>query len=810
MIRVVFLAVACVHCLSACAAVSLTPLTEPRPGARWEFRIDGVPSVTNPFDADAITVNVTFTTPSQTQVTVPAFWYQPYARSLANGTEKLTSSGNPEWRVRFTPAQAGSYLVRVNIQEQGQPYGDPASATFIVPNPGPNAASPSTRVQVVAGLPYFQTDLGQPLPLSGANVCWPGSRGTFDYDDWFGAMALGKENFARLWMAPWAFGIEAEPGTLTNYRLDRAWQLDYVLQRAEAKGIRVLLCLDFHGMFEVTPDAWGGNNFWPSNPYNVAQGGPCTNQNAFFTNPQAMHLYQKRLRYLVARYGYSPNLLGWEFFNEIDNVYRYLNSSDVAAWHSAMGQWLHAHDPFQHLVTTSFTGSSDRPEVWQLAAMDFTTYHSYNLPQPATGLAAIVRSFRERYAKPVLIEEYGVDWRGWGAASDPYLRGFRQGIWSGAFNGSVGTSMSWWWENIYAGQLYRTCQVLAEVTAGTDWGRGDWQPVTFQTSGDPPPLVGPLPRTGDPFTVQLALSSQWGERMRGQLAVPNPLAAMGAPAFLNSFVHGSAHADLRNPFQISAWFGTNAVLLLHLNSVSSGAILSVTIDGGEAFRQSVPNKDGSYQVNEEYNQDFPIALPPGNHLVEIRNPGLDWFYLDWVRLQNVQPADYVNHWTPSPASVGIQAHGEAFVYVINPAANYPANATNATVNLLTDGAVQIQDLPPGQYRAFWCDPSSGDTVAQTSAISDGALMTLSLPSFREDLAGHLTADFELGPLLRQPNGGVRLPMTGEPGQSISLETSTNLQAWQSLGSFVMTNGTMLWEDSRAGAEHQRFYRARQP
>ena len=27
-----------------------------------------------------------------------------------------------------------------------------------------------------------------------------------------------------------------------------------------------------------------------------------------------------------------------------------------------------------------------------------------------------------------MIEEYGVDWRGWGSTSDPYLRGLRQGF----------------------------------------------------------------------------------------------------------------------------------------------------------------------------------------------------------------------------------------------------------------------------------------------------------------------------------------------------------------------------------------------
>jgi hypothetical protein len=133
-----------------------------------------------------------------------------------------------------------------------------------------------------------------------------------------------------------------------------------VLHLAEARGIYVLLCLDYHGMFVTQPDPmWGGNNYWPQNPYNLTNGGPCAVANDFFTNSTAQKLYQKRLRYLVARYGYSQNLLAWELFNEIDNDYSFLNAADVAAWHGVMGAWLHANDGFGHLVTTSLTGNSD-------------------------------------------------------------------------------------------------------------------------------------------------------------------------------------------------------------------------------------------------------------------------------------------------------------------------------------------------------------------------------------------------------------------------------------------------------------------
>jgi len=112
--------------------------------------------------------------------------------------------------------------------------------------------------------------------------------------------------------------------------------------------------------------------------------------------------------------------------------------TNVATWHAEMGDWLHANDPFRHLVTTSMTGGSDRPEIWSLPQMDFSMYHSYSQPDPALGLSARIRSFRERYSKPMMIGEFGVDWQGWDYADDPHLRGMRQGVWAGVLGGSVG------------------------------------------------------------------------------------------------------------------------------------------------------------------------------------------------------------------------------------------------------------------------------------------------------------------------------------------------------------------------------------
>ncbi len=790
-------------------ALELTPLGEARVWERFELRVAGVPEGGNPFDPDQLRVDAVFEAPDGRTFSVPGFWYRQYTRRLEGEREVLSPSGPPEWRVRFLPQTNGTHRVTVTAHHQGQPAGAPAVLTFMAA-PATDAGARRGWVRRAANGRFFETSDGRPLPLIGHCVCWYHGRGTYDYDTWLAAMSASGENYTRLWMAPWAFGIEAEADTGLNYRLDRAWQLDRVFEEAGRRGVYLMLCFDYHGMFETRPDFWGGNDNWKINPYNAANGGPCATQNEFFTRPEARARYQKRLRYLVARYGWSPHLLAWQFFNEIDNVYRYLNPADVAAWHADMAAWLKAHDPWGHLVTTSLTGGSDRADIWQLPQLDFAMYHSYAQARPAEALPGLVHRFLDRYGKPVMIGEFGTDWRGWRREQDPHLRGWRQGLWAGALSGSVGTAMSWWWESIHAENLYPHFAALRDILLPAGWGEGDWQPLDFAPAGEPPTSLGE-PRPGAaPFHVTLPLDPGWGTPVPGRLAVANPDAAGLSAGRLNAFVHGSAHPDLRRPFQLEAWLAGGARLVLHVNSVSGGAVLTVRVDGQEVFRRSLPNKDSQWQVNGEYNEDLVVDLPTGRRLIEVRNAGNDWVYLDWVRLENVLPAAYAGGWQPSLVAVGLRRDRHALLYVVNPRASWPAGATNAVLDAWTGGPVKLRGLAAGRYRAVWFEPASGRRVAETTGTSDGVVLSLPLPEFSEDLAGRVEPVSEVA--LRAPRfnaaGEFEFSIVGEAGQGWCVETSPDCRDWQRLASGASGTGEALFVDPTAAGQGQRFYRAR--
>lgn len=443
---------------------------------RGEIVVEPVPAADNPFDPDCIALDLEVTAPSGRTVQVPGFYYRPFRRKLQGNREELEPQGEGSWRVRWLATEAGRHALTATVTRDGKVVS--RGQTTIDVKAGKRHGLARVEPQ---GNRYFRLDDGTPLFLNGLCVCWHGQRGTYDYDDWLGAYRQAGINYMRLWMWPQAFGIEWDREDRLHYRMDNAWRLDYVLAEAERSGVFVMLCFDYHGIFEVKPDYWNSNNFWPRHPYNAANGGPCATQNEFFTSEQARQLYEKRLRYIVARWSAFPNVLAWEFFNEIDNEYAYVKHEDVVAWHGEMGRRLRSLDPYDHLISSSFTGGSERPDLYDLPEMDFAQYHSYNEQHPARMTAEKTARFFAKYRKPFFVSEYGTDWRGWKPDTDPHFRALHQAIWSGAFTGAAGTGMTWWWESIHTADLYQHWSALNAFLKDTGMGRGDLRPASFES-----------------------------------------------------------------------------------------------------------------------------------------------------------------------------------------------------------------------------------------------------------------------------------------------------------------------------------------
>ncbi|HEY5912598.1 MAG TPA: hypothetical protein VJA21_18510 [Verrucomicrobiae bacterium] len=456
------------------------PVAKPEVFERVEISVSGMPSATNPFDPEMVTLDLEVMPPSGKVVRVPGFFGREFSRKLEGNREVLSPQGDGGWRLRWLPLEPGPHKLVATASLDGRPVGRGEAVMEVTAGKRRGLARVEPKQKR-----YFCLDDGTPLFLNGLCVCWHGSRGTYDYDDWLEGCQKAGINYIRIWMWHQAFGLEWDRQDKLRYRQDNAWQLDRVLAEAERRGIFVMLCFDYHGIFEVKPDFWGGNNFWPRHPYNATNGGPCQVQNDFFTNAEARKLYEKRLRYLVARWSAFRNIFAWEFFNEIDNEYAYLKHNDVVAWHRDMGRHLRSIDPYRHLISSSFTGGSEKPDLFALPEMDFCQYHSYNEKHPAQMMAQKTARFFEKYQKPFFVSEYGTDWKGWKPDTDPHFRALHQAIWSGAFTGAAGTGMTWWWESIHSANLYHHWSALAAFLQGSGTGRSDLRPARFEQTDAP-------------------------------------------------------------------------------------------------------------------------------------------------------------------------------------------------------------------------------------------------------------------------------------------------------------------------------------
>ena len=745
----------------AAAAPTLTPLGDaPRQWARSEFTLAGVNNAgANPYDPDQIALDAVVTAPDGSRAIVPLFWYAGFSRAL-----KTDDAGKPvevvtpdaatpgEWRLRWTPRVAGRHTLDVRLTRGNQT----TNVASLAIDAGAKAADAHGFVAVdPASKRYFKTDDGRPLPLFGLNADWPSKRGTYDYDDWLPAMGHSGLNATRIWMGNAGFHCELYADERLHYSQPTLWQLDTVLDEAAKNGVDVMLCLDFHGEFQTEKDSWGHSGWWSTHAYQLKNGGPCYKPNDFFTNADAAALYRKRLRYLVARYSANTNLLAWEFFNEVDNIYgdakadrqtvrdkNRLYPPDVVAWHGAMSQYLHSIDPYAHAETTSFGSAGLQPAMWQLPGLDFACWHWYtNWGGPYKGVtqmtAGVGKDLIGTFDKPVLITEFGTDGYGWAPDNDAGRRGFRQALWGGVFSGTAGTAMPWWWESVAKENLLPLWTSLRNFLPA-DFGSAKWKVVSaFRPAPAGPPTLGKPADDAQSFSQRINLTTKWGKGPGTPVVVNRP--GDDGEGALSGYVLGRAKPELHAPYKLLVNAGPHATLTLHLNSVAADSRLVVEQNGQVIFARDLPNKDNKSERNHEYDENVVVPLKPGRAEIEIANTGVDWLFLDYLR---VDGALEVKESSVAPADVPLEKYvlsdgRTRLLWVVDGRYSWPHNRTRPDEPL--DGATLILDgWPDGDVDVVWWDTAAGRECGRTRATARGGTLRLAPPAFRGDVAARLT------------------------------------------------------------------------
>ncbi|NLG83453.1 MAG: DUF5060 domain-containing protein [Firmicutes bacterium] len=429
--------------------------------------------VENPYDPAEFEVEGLFTDPEGKTYRVPGFFYQPFTRKVEGSRELYTPAGEADWRVRFTPTRPGDWTYRLRVRQGAVEIASAAVPFKVQPGKRPGF------VRVAPGTGYFVFESGEPFVPIGSNVAWYDARGMLAYEHWFKRMAENGANYARIWLASWGFAPEWLDTGLGNYhnRQRQAWQLDYLFELAEKHGIYIMLCLTNHGQFSRSTDAE-----WDRNPYNVANGGFLQEPAEFLTDPRAKELFRRKLRYIVARWGYSPNLFSWEWFNEVNLATGLADDAILVPWMEEMNAYLETLDPYDHLVSNSFSSSirGDEPH-WTTAAVDYLQFHQYNQYNWSAIWYEYLQDIRRASAKPVLIGEFGLQ----SGVLDPQGIHFHEGLWAGLFVGAAGTGMLWWWDTyIEPNDLYRHFKGVSSFFREERLPEGKLKPARLTTTNE--------------------------------------------------------------------------------------------------------------------------------------------------------------------------------------------------------------------------------------------------------------------------------------------------------------------------------------
>lgn len=725
-----------------------TPLSQTvEQWGKFEVKLDITAAWTNPYDYDEIRVTGTFTDPDGNARTAEGFFMQDY--QLNNQTGALTPVANGTFKLRFAPDKPGTWKYNLTCTNTGG-TGTFPEQTFTVTPPASAKNKGFVRSNQTNYLHFDDGD--QYIPV-GENICWQQSNIYTDYKNWLTKLVDNGGNYFRLWHCAWGLGIEWKNGSsgfqgLRKYKQTAAFYQDWLYDYCAENGIYIMLCLHHHGQVssQVNPN-------WNDSPYNSINGGPCPNTWDFFTNAAAKNHTRNRLRYVVARWGYSRSILTWELFNEVDWTDQFAaKKGDVSAWHLEMAAFLKDKDPYQHLVTTSYAQESYDPATWNQPDIDFTqTHHYVGTPNLERVLAASIQKYIEDYGKPTLTGEFGLTTTGADlGTTDPDGIHIHNSLWGTLFGGGMGAGATWWWDNyVEPKDLYYHFKPVSAVA----------QQVPFRAAN-----LMPAPASVSGATADLSLTPTlggWGALADTAFTIENGQ-VVPAGAALATFLYGSQwNTQFRRPPVFTVNFPQSGPFKVKTGSESGQTPkIAIWLDGVKLLDQ-----------NAAPNQTFTINVPAGAHTIKVDNTGTDWITIAAYSFAGLGSAvdAYV---------LKSEAQNKLAGWVLNNSYNHEYLKSNGLPSPAAGATLQVPGVQNGAYavRFFNCMTGALQST-QTVTVSNG-MMTVPLPEMLWDWA-FVAEDQAL--FVSAPRQGIDFqayPNPAVPGGNLTLEVeSTEQSKW---------------------------------
>ena len=712
-------------------------------------------SWTNPYDYEEIRVEATFTGPNGQMREVDGFFMQDYELNTQTGA--LTALGTGSFKVRFSPDQPGTWKYALRCTN-GAGTGSFPERIFTATPPN----NPLNKGFLRSGQTnYLHFDAGEQYIPVGENIGWQNGNVYLDYKKWLSKLADNGGNFFRIWQCSWGLGMEWKNGNngyegLRRYKQSNAFYQDWLFDFCAERDVYLLLCLHHHGQVssQVNPD-------WNDSPYNSANGGPCANTWDFFTNTNALNHTKNRLRYAIARWGYSRNIMAWELFNEVDWTDQYSQRKDaVANWHSEMSAFLKNKDPYQHLVTTSYAHDFNDPQTWQQPYIDISQTHYYvNSPNVERVLVSGLRKYLNDYSKPSLTAEFGLTTTGANlSALDPDGIHLHNSLWATLFGGAAGAGLSWWWDNYVDPQnLYYHFAPVSAVAQEVPFNTGNLKPAAATTAGAPADL-------------QLTPTQQsWGGLADTAFTIAADGSVLPVGAALGSYLYGSVwNTQYRRPpgFQVN-YPQSGQFRIKTAGDNGPNPKIAIWLDGVKVFEQSA-----------QTNQTYSINVAAGPHIIKVDNTGADWILISAYIFTGLGSAvdAYVLKSENKDRLAG---------WSLNNRYNHDYLKNTGMPPAALGASLTVPDVENGQYAVRYYNCMTGAWLSNDLATATNGSLVVYLPEIPWDVAFVAERDvvgtFEIAramPVGLYPNPATAGPLT----VTFDLEQSENV----SLTLFDMT------------------------
>lgn len=459
----------------------------------------------NPFDQAEVDIEAVFISPAGKSRQVFAFYTRDYDE-LEKDIEfskdgerwrkwrlrRYIPQGESYWTARFTPDRVGRYKYYIQVktplgETRYPPSGElefecveSGSRGFIKPDP-------NNRY-------YLRFDNGESywgVGFNGVNTMGDFHQGNVRSFDVMRKSAVYGANIMHIDLAQgdyleWSEGSKLgfpyydDYRGLGRYNLQVASQIDRAIEMAEELGVYLRFTLFHFTDFLDHYDGFAKTPGFKAGPYHKSQGGPCENPNDFFTNAEAWRYQQRLFRYIIARWGYSPIILWWELFCEV-NFASDSKPRDYGMWHKKTLEYFRRYDP-NHMVTTSVAKTAGHWKIFEKLDFDVNTFHCYpNLEKDRPGQTVENLMFYQQLlrplGKPVIPGEFGSIAR-FGIAKLLKMSEDTTGIhlhnqlWASLMLGTASCAMHWHWEYyLDKYDLYYHLQGIANFVRGEDFGR---------------------------------------------------------------------------------------------------------------------------------------------------------------------------------------------------------------------------------------------------------------------------------------------------------------------------------------------------